>query len=175
MRLEQHDIVTLDEAESVDSLTKKLGDLLVNQKLRLTTAESCTGGKLASALCAAEDTPSFYGVGYVTFTDEAKAKILRVQRHSLAEHTAVSEAVVTEMAQGAKDQAEVNISIAISGYGGPEGGEDGTPAGTVWFAWNINNTTFTSRQHFNGDCQEVLEICVRFALAELLFLLTKKA
>lgn len=44
MRLEQHDIVTLDEAESVDSLTKKLGDLLVNQKLRLTTAESCTGG-----------------------------------------------------------------------------------------------------------------------------------
>lgn len=83
MRLEQHDIVTLDEAESVDSLTKKLGDLLVNQKLRLTTAESCTGGKLASALCAAEDTPSFYGVGYVTFTDEAKAKILRVQRHSL--------------------------------------------------------------------------------------------
>lgn len=93
MRLEQHDIVTLDEAESVDSLTKKLGDLLVNQKLRLTTAESCTGGKLASALCAAEDTPSFYGVGYVTFTDEAKAKILRVQRHSLAEHTAVSEAV----------------------------------------------------------------------------------
>lgn len=72
-------------------------------------------------------------MGYVTFTDEAKAKILRVQRHSLAEHTAVSEAVVTEMAQGAKDQAEVNISIAISGYGGPEGGEDGTPAGTVWF------------------------------------------
>lgn len=59
MRLEQHDIVTLDEAESVDSLTKKLGDLLVNQKLRLTTAESCTGGKLASALCAAEDTPHF--------------------------------------------------------------------------------------------------------------------
>ncbi|EDX8139297.1 competence protein ComA, partial [Salmonella enterica subsp. enterica] len=55
------------------------------------------------------------------------------------------------------------------------GGEDGTPAGTVWFAWNINNTTFTSRQHFNGDCQEVLEKCVRFALAELLFLLTKKA
>lgn len=83
MRLEQHDIVTLDEAETIDSLTKKLGHLLVNQKLRLTTAESCTGGKLASALCAAEDTPSFYGVGYVTFTDEAKAKILRVQRHSL--------------------------------------------------------------------------------------------
>ncbi|MGK4733951.1 CinA family protein, partial [Salmonella enterica] len=76
--LEQHDIVTLDEAESVDSQTKKLGDLLDNQKLRLTTAESCTGGKQASALCAAEDTPSIYGVGYVNFTDEDKAKILRV-------------------------------------------------------------------------------------------------
>ncbi|EBD1257661.1 2-oxo-tetronate isomerase [Salmonella enterica] len=175
MRLDQHDIVTLDGVASVNSLTKKLGDFLVSQKLRLTTAESCTGGKLASALCAAEDTPSFYGVGYITFTDDAKAKILHVQRNSLAKHTAVSEAVVTEMAQGAKDQAAVDISIAISGYGGPEGGEDGTPAGTVWFAWNISNTTFTTQQHFTGDCQEVLEKCVRFALAELLFLLTKKA
>lgn len=107
--------------------------------------------------CAQRKIPLFYGVGYVTFTDEAKAKILRVQRHSLTEHTAVSEAVVTEMAQGAKEQAEVDISMAISGYGGPEGGEDGTPAGTVWFGSNINNTTFTSRQHFSGDCQEVLE------------------
>ncbi|EDU6367196.1 TPA: 2-oxo-tetronate isomerase [Salmonella enterica subsp. houtenae] len=175
MRLDQHDIVILDEAVSIDSLTQKLGELLVNQKRHLTTAESCTGGKLASALCAAEDTPSFYGVGYVTFTDETKAKILRVQRNTLAEHTAVSEAVVTEMAQGAKDQAEVDISMAISGYGGPEGGEDGTPAGTVWFAWNINNTTFTTRQQFTGDCQEVLDKCVQFALAELLLLLTKKA
>ncbi len=62
-------------------------------------------------------------MGYVTLTDEAKAKSY-VQRHeSLAEHTAVSEAVVTEMAQGAKDQAEVNISIAISGLWWSEGGE----------------------------------------------------
>lgn len=173
MRLDQDDIITLDETAGVDSLTKQLGDFLVNHQLRLATAESCTGGKLASALCAAEDTPSFYGVGYVTFTDEAKAKILCVQRSSLAEHTAVSEAVVTEMAQGAKDQAEVDISIAISGYGGPEGGEDGTPAGTVWFAWNINDTTFTTCQHFAGDCQQVLEQCVRFSLAQLYFLLTK--
>uniref|UniRef100_UPI00398C4151 CinA family protein n=1 Tax=Salmonella enterica TaxID=28901 RepID=UPI00398C4151 len=85
MRLEQHDIVTLDEAESVDSLTNKLGDLLVNQKLRLTTAESCTGVKLPSPLCAAEDTPSFYGGGYVPFHDYAKAKILRRKRPHLAE------------------------------------------------------------------------------------------
>ncbi|ECC8734107.1 2-oxo-tetronate isomerase [Salmonella bongori] len=175
MRLDQDDIITLDETASVNSLTKKLSELLVSHQLRLTTAESCTGGKLASALCAAQDTPSFYGVGYVTFTDEAKAKVLHVRRSSLEEYTAVSEAVVTEMAQGAKDQADVDISIAISGYGGPEGGEDGTPAGTVWFAWNINNTTFTARQHFAGDCQQVLEQCVCFALAELYFLLTHKA
>ncbi|ECG8588818.1 2-oxo-tetronate isomerase [Salmonella enterica subsp. salamae] len=175
MRLNQDDIITLDETAGVDSLTQKLGDFLVNHQLRLTTAESCTGGKLASALCAAEDTPSFYGVGYITFTDEAKAKILHVQRSSLETHTAVSEAVVSEMAQGARALAEVDLSIAISGYGGPEGGEDGTPAGTVWFAWNINDSTFTTRQHFSGDCEQVLDQCVRFALAELYFLLTQKA
>ncbi|HFZ8993518.1 TPA: 2-oxo-tetronate isomerase [Citrobacter freundii] len=174
-QLHSTEIISLTENQSVDDLTSQLGQYLVDHKLRLTTAESCTGGKLASALCAAKDTPEFYGVGFITFTNEAKELILQVQRSSLEEHTAVSEVVVSEMATGAKAQAEVDISIAVSGYGGPEGGEDGTPAGTVWFAWNIQDQVFTARQHFTGECEEVLDQSVRFALAELFYLLNKNA
>ncbi|EEC7197743.1 TPA: hypothetical protein IBD47_002729 [Escherichia coli] len=61
--------------------------------------------------------------------------------------------------------------IAITGYGGPEGGEDGTPAGTVWFAWHIKGQNYTAVMHFAGDCETVLALAVRFALAQLLQLL----
>lgn len=175
MQIPYDKIIKLDPHQTVDSLTNKLGDWLSAHHLRLTTAESCTGGKLASALCAAEDTPTFYGVGFVTFTNEAKELILGVKKETLEQHTAVSEAVVREMATGAQARAKTEISIAISGYGGPEGGEDGTPAGTVWFAWTIQEDTWSVVQHFSGDCEAVLEQAVRFACAQLYALLTEHA
>lgn len=78
MRLEQYDIVIFDEVEFVDSLIKKFGDLLVNQKFCLIIVEFCIGGKLVLVLCVVEDMFLFYGVGYVIFIDEVKVKILCV-------------------------------------------------------------------------------------------------
>lgn len=171
MRIKEERLVTLKDTDTVENLTSALSHLLITQQRRLATAESCTGGKLASALCAAEDTPKFYGVGYVTFTDQAKMKVLGVSPQTLEQHTAVSEEVAAGMAAGARERAEVDMSIAITGYGGPEGGEDGTPAGTVWFGWNINGQSYTAMQHFDGECETVLAFAVRFALAQLLALL----
>jgi competence/damage-inducible protein CinA C-terminal domain len=171
MKIPQHKVVTLQDNTAIDTLTNALGTLLTERGLRLTTAESCTGGKLASALCASSDTPEFYGVGFITFTNEAKSLILGVQKSTLDIHTAVSEAVVAEMAVGAQKHARVDVSIAVSGYGGPEGGEDGTPPGTVWFALAIHDTVYTVMQHFVGECEEVLDQAVRFAVAQLLALL----
>ncbi|EJZ66937.1 competence/damage-inducible CinA C-terminal domain protein [Shigella flexneri 1485-80] len=155
----------------LENLTSALSQRLIADQLRLTTAESCTGGKLASALCAAEDTPKFYGAGFVTFTDQAKMKILSVSQQSLERYSAVSEKVAAEMATGAIERADADVSIAITGYGGLEGGEDGTPAGTVWFAWHIKGQTYTAVMHFAGDCETVLALAVRFALVQLLQLL----
>ncbi|MTH46081.1 2-oxo-tetronate isomerase [Intestinirhabdus alba] len=171
MQLQENDTISLSTLPSLSDLTKQLGERLVHRRWRLTTAESCTGGKLASALCAAKDTPEFYGVGYITFTNEAKARVLGVKQESLARYTAVSERVVTEMAVGARERAGVDISIAVSGYGGPEGGEDGTPAGTVWFAWDVGGRPCTAVRRFEGDCEAVLDASVCFALGQLLALL----
>ena len=99
--------------------------------MRLTTAESCTGGNLAVALCAEENTAEFYDVGMVVFSDAAKERILGVRHETIERFTAVSEQTVTEMAAKIREIAEADIGLAISGYAGPEGGDDGTAAGTA--------------------------------------------
>ncbi|MEH0885242.1 2-oxo-tetronate isomerase [Enterobacter sp. UNJFSC 003] len=157
-----------DNHETVGELTKKLAAKLTDLGLRLTTAESCTGGNLSVALCAEENTAEFYDVGMVVFSDEAKERILGVRPETLARYTAVSEHTVTEMAARIRDIAQADISIAISGYAGPEGGDDGTAAGTVCFGWNIQGRTETSTVLFSGECQDVVEKAVRYALAELI-------
>lgn len=157
-----------DNHETIGELTKKLAAKLTDLGLRLTTAESCTGGNLSVALCAEENTAEFYDVGMVVFSDEAKERILGVRPETLARYTAVSEHTVTEMAARIRDIAQADISIAISGYAGPEGGDDGTAAGTVCFGWNIQGRTETSTVLFSGECQDVVEKAVRYALAELI-------
>lgn len=156
-----------DNTITVAELTKKLASRLIDAGLRLTTAESCTGGKLSVALCAEENTADFYDVGLVVFSDSAKERILGVSPETLARFTAVSEQTVTEMAASIRDIAQADVSIAISGYAGPEGGDDGTVAGTVCFAWNIGGKTETSRVLFSGYCQDVVEKAVHYSLAEL--------
>ncbi|WP_025756380.1 2-oxo-tetronate isomerase [Enterobacter sichuanensis] len=161
-----------DNHYTVGELTKRVASKLTDLGLRLTTAESCTGGKLSVALCAEENTADFYDVGLVVFSDGAKERILGVSPQTLERYTAVSEQTVIEMAASIRDIAQADISIAISGYAGPEGGDDGTAAGTVCFGWNIRGQTHTRTVLFSGDCQDVVEKAVQFSLAELVSLLS---
>ncbi|HDX4047907.1 TPA: 2-oxo-tetronate isomerase [Enterobacter soli] len=157
-----------DNNKTIGELTRNLASRLTDSGLRLTTAESCTGGKLSVALCAEENTADFYDVGVVVFSDEAKARILGVRSETLTRFTAVSEQTVSEMAINILDIAQADISIAISGYAGPEGGDDGTAAGTVCFAWNVCGRIETNTVFFSGESPDVVEKSVRYALAELI-------
>ncbi|MEP8941942.1 2-oxo-tetronate isomerase [Enterobacter ludwigii] len=156
-----------DNNYTVAELTKKVASKLTDLGLRLTTAESCTGGKLSVALCAEENTAEFYDVGLVVFSDGAKERILGVRPETLERYTAVSEQTVTEMAARILEIAQADVSIAISGYAGPEGGDDGTAAGTVCFAWNLRGHTETRTVLFSGDCLDVVEKAVQYSLSEL--------
>lgn len=156
-----------DNNYTVAELTKKVASKLTDLGLRLTTAESCTGGKLSVALCAEDNTAEFYDVGLVVFSDGAKERILGVRPETLERYTAVSEQTVTEMAARILEIAQADVSIAISGYAGPEGGDDGTAAGTVCFAWNLRGHTETRTVLFSGDCQDVVEKAVQYSLSEL--------
>lgn len=158
---------------AISDLADRLGTLLCDKKLRVTTAESCTGGQIATALCACESTPEFYGSGFITFTDEAKQTLLQVKKETLARWTAVSQQTAFEMAQGACDASHEPVSIAVTGYTGPDGGEDGTPAGTVWFGWGLpDSEPVTVKCLFEGDTKEVIEQAVKYALAGVITLLS---
>ncbi|MTD37986.1 nicotinamide-nucleotide amidohydrolase family protein [Erwinia sp. CPCC 100877] len=98
------------------SNANKLGQLLIKKKLSLATAESCTGGLIASSLCAVEGTPLFYAGGYVTFNNRAKATILGVKPETLSKYTAVSSQAVKEMAAGARLHSGADMSVKDKAY-----------------------------------------------------------
>ncbi|MGB5076437.1 MAG: CinA family protein [Sphingorhabdus sp.] len=100
----------------------------------VTIAESCTGGLVAAALTEIPGSSAVFGSGYVTYSNEAKMKMLGVNEDILDTFGAVSVAVVWAMAQGALKKSGADIAVAVSGVAGPDGGTEKKPVGTVVFA-----------------------------------------
>ncbi|MEM0954092.1 MAG: CinA family nicotinamide mononucleotide deamidase-related protein [Pseudomonadota bacterium] len=121
--------------EGSTTLAQRILDLLTQQGATVTTAESCTGGLIASMLTAIPGSSSAFHAGFVSYSNAIKSAVLDVSDRTLEAHGAVSEAVVVEMARGALARADASYAIAVSGIAGPGGGSDEKPVGTVWLAW----------------------------------------
>jgi nicotinamide-nucleotide amidase len=116
-------------------LAGRVLQLLRERGLTLATAESCTGGLIATMLTRIPGASDAFHAGFVTYADEIKHSVLGVSLETLAAHGAVSESVVREMALGALARAGADYAVAVSGIAGPEGGTPEKPVGTVWLAW----------------------------------------
>jgi len=153
-------------------IAERFGVALKEREWHLATAESCTGGLVSMALCACKDSGDFYTSGFVTYTNRAKQKVLTVRDETLDTYSAVSQETVCEMALGALRVAKEDVSLSISGYAGPEGGVDGTPVGTVWFAWAIlGNIIETKSKQFSGNDEDIIYQAAYYALERLILLL----
>ncbi|MGR5456628.1 nicotinamide-nucleotide amidohydrolase family protein, partial [Vibrio alfacsensis] len=97
----------------------------------LVTAESCTGGGVATAITDIAGSSAWFDRAFVTYSNDAKIDMLGVATETLGQNGAVSEAVVVEMAQGALQHSKGTLSVAISGIAGPGGGSEDKPVGTV--------------------------------------------
>jgi len=117
------------------SLAEYVVDLLVKNSQKLTLAESCTGGMIASLLTQISGVSNVFEAGFVTYSNDIKTKILDVNEKTLIKHGAVSNQTVLAMAEGALKKASADIVIAVSGVAGPEGGTKEKPVGSVWIAW----------------------------------------
>ena len=158
----------------MSDLSTQVGAALKSHGMMLATAESCTGGGIAQAVTSVAGSSVWFERGFVTYSNLSKQQMLGVQESTLIAYGAVSEAVVREMAEGALRNSTAQVSLAVSGIAGPDGGSPEKPVGTVWFAWSLaDGVVTTARRQFSGDRDEVRAQAVHVALQGLLERLSK--
>jgi len=156
-------------------LATQAGAALKAHGMMLATAESCTGGGVASAVTEIAGSSAWFDRGFVTYANQAKVDMLGVSTDTLARFGAVSEATVREMVAGALQHSNAQIALAVSGIAGPGGGSLEKPVGTVWFAWGIRGEVSIARLHqLAGNRAEIRAQAVRIALQGVLELLDKR-
>lgn len=118
----------------IDTLARLVIDDARERSLRIVTAESCTGGLVAAALCAIPGASDVFERGFVAYTNRAKQELLGISGDLIADLGAVSEPIARMMAEGAIENSHAHVAVAITGVAGPGGGSPMKPVGTVHFA-----------------------------------------
>lgn len=147
-----------------DSMASVIGDLLRQKGLRLSVAESCTGGLIASKITGVEGSSEWFVGGVIAYSNELKEQFLGVDRDALAAEGAVSEPVAREMAEGVAARTGTPIGVAVTGIAGPSGGSEEKPVGTVYIGLAVNGGVSVYHYQFSGTRQEIQEITAQTAL-----------
>ena len=135
------------------------------RKLRIVTAESCTGGLIGGALTEIPGSSDVFWGGFLVYDNDAKVRMLQVPPEMLDREGAVSEPVVRRMLQGAMRQSGADLALAVSGVAGPGGGTPEKPVGTVWIGVAMADGRECLRKyHFGGNRREVRLETVKNAL-----------
>ena len=124
-----------------------LGEILKSKNLKISTAESCTGGMIASMLTSVSGSSAYYFGTIVSYDTSVKINVLNVDEKAIEEFTVVSEQVAEQMAKGVKNVLNTNIAISTTGVAGPNRGEDNNDVGTVWISVT-NGNTISNKRYF---------------------------
>jgi nicotinamide-nucleotide amidase len=151
----------------------QLSQKLIRKKLTLGTAESCTGGTIASLITSVPGSSAYFNGGIVSYSNEVKCSVLGVSQSDLEEYGAVSEPVIIQMAVGARRILKTDCAIATSGIAGPDGGTPEKPVGTVWIAVSYKEKTVTRKFQFSGNREENILSSANAGMNMLLELLSK--
>ncbi|WP_250502620.1 nicotinamide-nucleotide amidase [Caballeronia sp. AZ7_KS35] len=152
----------------VHQLAIRVGNKLHAERLMLATAESCTGGMVATAITDISGSSAWFERGFVTYSNLAKIEMIGVRATLIEQHGAVSEPVAKAMAEGALRNSRAQVSVSITGVAGPAGGSEAKPVGTVCFGWSNRLNTQIETQHFKGDREQVRTQAAAHALRRLL-------
>ncbi|QSX05268.1 competence/damage-inducible protein A [Sedimentibacter sp. zth1] len=142
---------------SSDSVEHDICKKIVNRNVTISTAESCTGGMIASKLVSYPGISKVFKEGFVTYSREAKINILGVNKSTIDKYTEVSEEVAKEMAFNVTKISNADIGIATTGIAGPTGGTDDKPVGLVYLCVYYNNQYFVTKKVYFGARDTVRE------------------
>jgi nicotinamide-nucleotide amidase len=147
---------------------------VLQRKLMVVTAESCTGGWIAKTLTDLPGSSAWFDAGVVTYSYEAKEALLGVNPRTLERTGAVSEETVLEMVSGALARFGAGVAVAVTGIAGPSGGTPDKPVGTVWIGWKRRGGYGHAQLfHFPGDREAIRRRTVAAALIGLRKTLTE--
>ena len=151
----------------------ELVQLLINKNYKISCAESCTGGMLASSIVDVADASKVLDMSFVTYASEAKVSLIKVDEQVINKYGVVSEEVAFQMAKGVADEANSNVGVGITGLAGPSGGTQLKPVGMVCFGICINGDITTYTQYFgNIGRTNVRQKSVEFVIEKLIDLLS---
>jgi nicotinamide-nucleotide amidase len=132
------------------SMEEVVSKLLIEKKLTISTAESCTGGLVAAKLINYPGISSVFIDGAITYSNEAKMKRLNVKKDTLENFGAVSKETAIEMAEGIAKTSNTDIGLSTTGIAGPSGGSDEKPVGLVYVGLYIKGKTFVKKLNLSG-------------------------
>lgn len=158
----------MNRDDGAEGLVQRLGQVLVAHRIKLVTAESCTGGWIAKRITDVAGSSAWFEAGFVTYSNESKHMLLGVPQEIFEHEGAVSAVCVRAMASGALERAGGDVAIAVSGIAGPGGGSANKPAGTVWFAYaRVGKAIEVECCRFSGNRDSVRRSAVDHALRGL--------
>ena len=156
----------------MQDLVKQLALLLNNKQIKISVAESCTGGLLAATLTHKPGASIFFDRGFVTYSNEAKNELLEVPDDILSNYGAVSSQTAEAMASGALKHSNSGLTVSITGIAGPDGGSNEKPVGLVYFGYALKGGSSGSLEHrFEGSREQIQVTATKTALKHLITIL----
>jgi nicotinamide-nucleotide amidase len=153
----------------IETNARLLVDEARERHLRIVTAESCTGGLVSAAITAVSGSSDVFDRGLITYSNRAKQDLLNIAGDMIADYGAVSEPVVRMMAEGALENSNAHVSIAITGVAGPSGGTEMKPVGLVHFATARANQSVLHRvERFDLTDREEIQLAATQIALEML-------
>ena len=153
-------------------IVKTLSEELRARGLKMSAAESCTGGMISAAVTDLAGSSDIFDRGFVTYSNQAKMDMLGVSSSTLEQYGAVSEQTAAEMASGAIVHSLADCSVAVTGIAGPSGSSDDKPVGLVYIAVGRKGmTSLVTKNNFDGDRSSVREQATLTAIKNLLDLI----
>ena len=147
---------------------QKLGAILKEKNIKISGAESCTGGMVAAEITSVDGISAVFNESFVTYSNNSKHRNLGVSLETLEKSGAVSEECAREMAEGAAERSGADIAFSVTGIAGPTGGTKEKPVGTVCFGVFFKGKTVSKTAHFDGNREQIRRSSVDFVIGMMI-------